>query len=1213
MATFTATDEEDGVPAVDFTPGSNDAGYYAINGNNVVLTAAGAAFVQGGGILPAVNLTATDSGTPALTDNDSATPSVIAQNDAPVAVNDGPIAVTEDTAATGNVLGNDSDPENDALSVTQFTVAGDATVYSAGSTATIAGVGSLVINANGSFTFTPATNYTGPVPTATYTVSDGSLSDSAELSFADVSPVNDAPVAIDDINAIQPTAAPLYYADNQGNVGVLDPTTGARTPIGNAGQVFTDIAVDATGKLFGITFTSLYSINPLTGASSHVGTFGGSVNALVGSPDGRLFAAGNDGTLFEISTTTGAATTLGSFGATSAGDLLFADNALYLSSSAGSIVKFDLSSNSVSTVISGLPATLYNLAQTANGTYASTADGQIYLIDLDSGVATNTGVVSSGAQIWGFATAPVVDSIVTITGDVTPGTVGQDYDVDGTTFTVTGIAAGSPSTAPNSGVGTVINGTYGTLTLAADGSYSYSLNSALAAVKNLAAGQVGNDVFTYRITDADGATDTATLTIRVTGNNDAPIAVNDGPIAVTEDTPATGNVLSNDSDADAGSTLTVQSFTIAGSSTVYNAGSTATITGVGSLVINANGSFTFTPAANYTGPVPSATYTVSDGSLIDIAELSFANVSAVNDAPISQADLDLVIEGSNSLRSSVLTNDGDIEGSGLTVAFVATNASGAAVAVDGVHSISTALGGTVIMNSDGTFRYIAPVVSHNAANTPVADNFVYRASDGSDAGSWTTVTINLSDSTPVAANDSASVAFNETVSGSLLSNDRGVDGPLSITQFSFGGTTVTVPAGGSNSINTPDGLLTVSSNGSYSYQSQLSSTAVLTGSSLATWESSTNLYGFTNTDWQGAGTALNISALNSAAQGKATYVNGSKDGIGVSGGGSTLGLGEQLIVQLLETTTAATIGIAQLNTNQNSANAHWYAYDANGNQVSSGTFANAASISSGTEYTLDISSSSPFTYVRLEWDNTSNGFVLSSLDISRLPQNHTESFSYTLSDADGDTSSATLTITPGATSVAPSTQIAGTNSGETLSGTSGNDNISGLDGDDALRGFAGDDTLSGGAGVDYLDGGSGNDSLIGDSGNDILIGDSGNDILLGGSGNDALTGGSGADLFIWKAGDTGNDVIKDFNAGEGDRIDLSDLLSGMDDSADLSQYLGLDTATSTLLISTTGTLATGADVTIKVENAGVNVLTASDTINSLIAGGDSALVKVNPD
>ncbi|WP_160081040.1 retention module-containing protein, partial [Pseudomonas sp. 8AS] len=37
VATFTATDEEDGVPAVDFTPGSNDAGYYAINGNNVVL------------------------------------------------------------------------------------------------------------------------------------------------------------------------------------------------------------------------------------------------------------------------------------------------------------------------------------------------------------------------------------------------------------------------------------------------------------------------------------------------------------------------------------------------------------------------------------------------------------------------------------------------------------------------------------------------------------------------------------------------------------------------------------------------------------------------------------------------------------------------------------------------------------------------------------------------------------------------------------------------------------------------------------------------------------------------------------------------------------------------------------------------------------------------------------------------------------------------
>ncbi|MDH4565076.1 hypothetical protein E8E95_00020, partial [Pseudomonas sp. BN414] len=90
------------------------------------------------------------------------------------------------------MLTNDSDVDNDTLTVTQFEVGGS--TYLAGQTATLAGVGTLVINANGSFTFTPAPNYNGPVPTATYTVSDGTATDTAELSFGNVTPVDDASV-----------------------------------------------------------------------------------------------------------------------------------------------------------------------------------------------------------------------------------------------------------------------------------------------------------------------------------------------------------------------------------------------------------------------------------------------------------------------------------------------------------------------------------------------------------------------------------------------------------------------------------------------------------------------------------------------------------------------------------------------------------------------------------------------------------------------------------------------------------------------------------------------------------------------------------------------------------------------------------------------------------------------------------------------------------
>src|SRR5262249_49007669 len=77
--------------------------------------------------------------------------------------------------------------------ITQFTIAGDPAVHAAGSAATIAGIGTLTIGADGSYSFTPTANYNGPVPVATYTVSDGISTDTATLTL-NVAPVNDAPV-----------------------------------------------------------------------------------------------------------------------------------------------------------------------------------------------------------------------------------------------------------------------------------------------------------------------------------------------------------------------------------------------------------------------------------------------------------------------------------------------------------------------------------------------------------------------------------------------------------------------------------------------------------------------------------------------------------------------------------------------------------------------------------------------------------------------------------------------------------------------------------------------------------------------------------------------------------------------------------------------------------------------------------------------------------
>ena len=77
------------------------------------------------------------------------------------------------------------------VTVTSFTLDGDATVYSAGDTATITGVGTLVIAGDGAYTFTPNANYNGPVPVATYTVTDGSGTDDTSTLTLSVTAVND--------------------------------------------------------------------------------------------------------------------------------------------------------------------------------------------------------------------------------------------------------------------------------------------------------------------------------------------------------------------------------------------------------------------------------------------------------------------------------------------------------------------------------------------------------------------------------------------------------------------------------------------------------------------------------------------------------------------------------------------------------------------------------------------------------------------------------------------------------------------------------------------------------------------------------------------------------------------------------------------------------------------------------------------------------------
>ncbi|KAA2237822.1 tandem-95 repeat protein, partial [Chitinophaga agrisoli] len=449
-----------------------------------------------------------DNGTPSLCDTASLVFNVSAVNDAPIAVRDS-VGVTEDVPATGNVLNNDSDPEGDGLTASLVTAPVNGTV---------------VLNSDGSFTYTPNANFNG-LDSLSYQVCDNgtpSLCDTASLVF-NVSAVNDAPIAVRD------------------SVGVTE-----------------DVA--ATG-------------NVLTNDSDPEGD--GLTASLVTAPVNGTVVLNSDGSF------------------------TYTPNVNY----------------------NGLDSLLYQVCD--NGT-PSLCDTAVLMFNVS---AVNDAPIAVQDSITVTEDAPATGNVLT-----------NDSDPEGDGLTA------SLVTAP-------VNGT---VVLNADGSFTYTPNANFN----------GLDSLSYQVCDngTPSLCDTASLVFNVSAVNDAPIAVRDS-VGVTEDVPATGNVLTNDSDPE-GDGLTA---------------SLVTAPVNGTVVLNADGSFTYTPNANFNG-LDSLSYQVCDNgtpSLCDTANLVF-NVSAVNDAPIAVRDSVGVPEDVPA-TGNVLTNDSDPEGDGLTASLVTAPVNGTVV------------------------------------------------------------------------------------------------------------------------------------------------------------------------------------------------------------------------------------------------------------------------------------------------------------------------------------------------------------------------------------------------------------------------------------------------------------------------------------------------------------------------------------------------------
>lgn len=183
----------------------------------------------------------------------------------------------------------------------------------------------------------------------------------------------------------------LWIDDASGNLGVVDVVTGAVTLVGNMGVVMTDIAFDPTGKLYGISFSSLYSIDRSTAAPTFIGNLGTTLNSLVFSADGTLYAANNR--LYSVNVATGAATSIGNGGQAynSSGDLAFVGGNLYLSSSSpssDSLIRLDTSSGA-GTFVGGIGVrNVFGLATDNNIDLYGVAGTGIYGLSTATGAGT---------------------------------------------------------------------------------------------------------------------------------------------------------------------------------------------------------------------------------------------------------------------------------------------------------------------------------------------------------------------------------------------------------------------------------------------------------------------------------------------------------------------------------------------------------------------------------------------------------------------------------------------------------------------------------------------------------------------------------------------------------------------------------------------------------------------------------------------------------
>jgi VCBS repeat-containing protein len=649
-----------------------------------------------------------------------------AVNTAPIAVND-TLSIGEDTpSASGDVTpgttAQDRDADGDTLTV--IGVATGVQPSAAGNVNTpLAGTwGTLLLDGFGAYTYAPSAAAQALDPgqtvtdTFTYTISDGRGGSATATLVISVVGAND-PTTISGvfIGAVTEDAV----ATASGTLTNNDPDVGTRPFVAqsNSAGAYGTFSIDSSGTW---TYT-------LTNAAANVQAL-----AQGQSVTETFIVATDDGTTASITVTVNGANDAPVVSSTSI-SAVEEGAAVGL----GLAVPSDIDSGSVLTItVTGLPT--IGQVQLANGT--AIANGATLTATQLAGLRYLPPTDYDGVAPVGTFAYSVSDGIATVNGGTTitvsavndPPTAFNDARTTGENSTLSTnvpTATDVDGTVSSYTLATGVGAGNGTLAFNSSGAYVFSTGTAF---DNLAAGQSRSVNFTYTATDNSGAVSApATVTITVTGANDAPTGA-DATYTIAEDgSRAFAGADFGFADVDAGDTLArvrIDSLPAAGALTLNGTAVTA-----GQLIDAADlPNLVFTPAANANGAnYANFTFSVQDsGGLFDAAPNTITfNVNAVNDPPVAVVT---PASGDEDTPIAVSLTGTDIDGTIASVRVTVLPANGTLFLADGTTP--------VVANAALTPAQAASLVFVPAADFNGSVNVTFTVTDNSGATSAPAVT-----------------------------------------------------------------------------------------------------------------------------------------------------------------------------------------------------------------------------------------------------------------------------------------------------------------------------------------------------------------------------------------------------------------------------------------------------------------------------------------